>query len=59
MANVTLKKGDKDFEFSVEHAQNILASPVNGKVGKQDKYELPKDSDWKMADGKLVKKKKK
>ena len=58
MATVKLKKGDKNFEFSVEHAQNILSSPVNKKVKGDGKYELPKDSDWKMADDKLVKKKK-
>jgi len=59
MANVTLKKGDSEHEFSQEHAENILNHPINAKVKKEDKFELPKGSEWKMEDSKLVKKKKK
>ena len=59
MATVTLKKGDSERKFSPEHAENILNHPINAMVDKKGKYELPKDSDWKMVDKKLVKKKKK
>lgn len=57
---IKLLKGDKESTFSVEHAQNILNHPINSTVKKEDKYSLPKDSEYEMnKDGKLVKKAKK
>ena len=59
MANelVTLKRGSKEFNFSQEHAQNILNHPIQETVEKDEKYKLPSDSKWEFKKGELKKKK--
>lgn len=58
MANeiVTLERGSKKFEYSHEHAQNILNHPIQAQVKKDAKYKLPSDSKWEFKKGELKKK---
>ncbi len=54
---VILKRGDEEFKFSQEHAQNILNHPIQDKAKKELKYTLPSDSKWEFKKGELKKKK--
>lgn len=53
---VTLQRGSVKFEFSHEHAQNILNHPIQESVKAEMKYKLPSDSDWEFKKGELKKK---
>lgn len=53
---IKLLRGKEEREYSIEHAQNILNHPMNAMVKNDVRFTIPKDSEYKMKDGKLVKK---